>query len=215
MKRLIILTLAILLSTSEFGAVPLAGQNPKVLMIVKEDSSVDLELMLTKEVGVMTGLLEQAGFEVVVASASGQPLVAPQTTLTPNLKLGDVNVADYEGIIMPCMAVEHDVPLLPEIATIVREAVAERKPVAAQVSSVITIAKAGVLSGKKYAFIEEWVAGEPDLEDAIHSGSGIVQDGQIITSGVCPNAARALGLPDGTSELTRALIAELTGEKQL
>ncbi len=211
MKRHIILTVAALASMSMLGPVAMAQQDLKVLLIVKEDSSADLELMLTKEVGVMTEMLEQAGFEVVVASASGQPLVAGQTTLTPDLKLADVNVADYAGFIMPCMAVGFEVPLLPEVAAIVQGAVAEGKPVAAQVGSVITLAEAGVLSGKKYALIEEWAAEQSVLEDAIYSGNGIVQDGKIITSGVCPYAARALGLQDGTPGLTQALIAELTG----
>ena len=32
--------------------------------------------MLTKEVGVMVDMLEKAGYKVVVASASGQPITA-------------------------------------------------------------------------------------------------------------------------------------------
>ncbi len=58
----------------------------KVLVIVKENSS-ELELMLTKEVSVITDTLEQSGFEAVVASASGQPMVTAATTLTSDLKL--------------------------------------------------------------------------------------------------------------------------------
>jgi hypothetical protein len=70
-----------------------------------------------------------------------------------------------------------------------------------------------VLSGKKYAFIEDWVAEQPALEDAIFSGQGIVKDGNIITSGVCPYAAKLLGLEDGTPALTQALIREMKGEE--
>ncbi len=194
------------------SVVPVVADGPKVLMIVKhvEEESADLELMLTKEVGVMTDMLEQAGFEVEVASTSGQPLVTGKTTLKPDLKLEDVRVADYAGFIMPCMAVGFDVPLLPEVAAVVKEAVAEGKPLAAQVDSVITLARAGLLSGKKYAFPEEWAAEQSVLKDAIHSGHGIVQDGKIITSGVCPFAANIFGFEDGTSKLTQALIAELS-----
>ena len=61
-------------------------KHPKVLVIVKENSS-ELEFMLTKEVAVITDTLEQSGFEAVVASASGQPMVTAATTLTPGLKL--------------------------------------------------------------------------------------------------------------------------------
>ena len=82
----------------------IAEQNHKVLMIVK-DNSEDAELMLTKEVGVMTDLLEQAGFEVVVATASGQPMVAGAATVKADLKLEDVDIDDYSGVIIPCMGV--------------------------------------------------------------------------------------------------------------
>ena len=181
----------------------------KVLVIVKENSS-ELELMLTKEVAVITDTLEQSGFEAVVASASGQPMVTAATTLTPDLKLKDVKVVDYAGIIIPCMMA----PEVPKVAAIVKEAVAEGKAVAAQFSSIPILAEAGVLSGKKYAFItEERAAEHSTLKDAMYSGYGVVQDGKIITSAVCPLAAKRRGLQDGTTKLTKALITELTGEK--
>ncbi len=181
----------------------------KVLVIVKENSS-ELELMLAKEVAVITDTLEQSGFEAVVASASGQPMVTAATTLTPDLKLKDVKVVDYAGIIIPCMMA----PEVPKVAAIVKEAVAEGKPVAAQFSSILILAEAGVLSGKKYAFItEERAAEHSTLKDAMYSGYGVVQDGKIITSAVCPLAAKRRGLQDGTTKLTKALITELTGEK--
>ncbi len=181
----------------------------KVLVIVKEKSS-ELEFMLTKEVAVITDTLEQSGFEAVVASASGQLMVTAATTLTPDLKLKDVKVVDYAGIIIPCMMA----PEVPKVAAIVKEAVAEGKPVAAQFSSIRVLADAGVLSGKKYAFItEERAAEHSTLKDAMYSGYGVVQDGKIITSAVCPLAAKHRGLQDGTTKLTKALITELTGEK--
>ena len=190
-----------------------ADQNGKVLLIVNEEKSLDLELMLTEEVGVMRDMLSQAGFKVVVATGSGQPMVAGAATLNPDLKLSDVKIADYEGFIMPCMACEEGAKLLPDVAEIIKGAVVEEKPLAAQVGGVIILAKAGVLSGRKYAFQKEWVADIPALKDAIYSGDGVVQDGKIITSGVCPYLAKERGLQDGTSKLTKTLIAELTTKK--
>jgi putative intracellular protease/amidase len=190
-----------------------AEQNRKVLLIVNEQKSADLELMLTKEVGVMRDVLNQAGFQVVAATVSGQPMVAGSTTFKPDLKLSDVKGADYAGFIMPCMAAEEDPTLLREVVPIIKGAVAEGKPVAAQLGSVIILAKAGVLSGKKYAFDKEEVKSVPALKDAVYSGDGIVQDGQIITSGICPYMAKTKGLQDGTVALTKALIAELAAEK--
>ena len=105
-------------------------------------------------------------------------------------------------------------PEAPNVAAIVKEAVGEGKPVAAQVSSILILAEAGVLSGKKYAFIsEERAAEHSTLKDAMYGGYGVVQDGKIITSGVCPFGAKRRGLQDGTTKLTKTLITELTGEK--
>jgi putative intracellular protease/amidase len=183
-------------------------QKGKILMIVNEDQSADLELMLTKEVGVMKDLLQKAGFQVVVATASKRPLEAGYLKLQPDLKLSDVRVSDYKGFIMPCMATNIGPPLSPEGSAIVKEAAAKGKPIAAQTGSVFQLSQAGVLKGKKYALPKDHL-GSPPLADAVYSGDGVVQDDNIITSGVCPYMAKMAGMQDGTSKLTEALIAEL------
>ena len=83
---------------------------------------------------------------------------------------------------------------------------AEGKPIAAQTGSVVLLSQAGVLKGKKYAFAKQWPV---VLKDSIYSDDGIVQDGGIITSGICPRIAQQTGLQGGTSELIPALIEEL------
>ena len=211
MKRLLSLSLAVVGPLLLLGACNIAEENAKVLLILPDGNSGDLELMLTDEVGVMTTSLEEAGFEVVVASSSGEPLVADETTVTPHKTLADVTVADYAGVIVPCLAIGTDMPLNPAIAAIVQGAVAQGKPVAAQTSSVIMLGKAGLLAGKKYAYVAEWAGDVSIGEGAEYAGNGIVQDGKILTSGICPFAARARELPDGTSGLVEALIAELQG----
>ena len=129
-----------------------------------------------------------------------------------------MKVADYVGFIMPCMAVGGipGPPVAPEAVAIVKQAVAEGKPVAAQFGSVIILAQAGILKGKKYAFFSDPLKPNPSRKftdsrfaDAIYSGRGVVQDGNIITSGTCPLLARAFGSPDGTSQLTQTFIAEV------
>ncbi len=212
MKRFAVLALAAFAIVSTFGTFAAAEQ---VLMIVKENSE-DLELMLTKEVGVMTEGLEKAGFEVVVATASGKPMTAGTARLQPDLKLIDVKAKDYVGFIIPCMAtgLGEPAPEVPQAVAIIKEAVAAGKPLAAQVSSVLILAEAGALKGNKYAFLsEERVKEQSVLEGAVFSGNGVVQDGKIITSGICPYAARSGGLEDGTPELTKAMITALSGDK--
>jgi len=172
---------------------------PRVLVIPREGSRVT-EVNLTNELGVMISMLEQAGFQVVVASASGQPFVGRTTTVETDLELADVKVADYIGFILPCMAQGIPGPVPPEAVEIVREAVAEGKPVAAQQGSVLILHEAGVLEGKKYAFEYH------KFSEGIYSGTGVVQDGNIITSATCSYRAKVTGRRDGTPELTQKLI---------
>ena len=188
----------------------LAESRPKVLLIPREGYSGDIELMLKKEVGVMTSMLKKTGFEVVVATVSGQPIVAPTTTLEPDLKLADVKVADYVGFIMPCMAVGlfPGPPVAPEAVAIVKQAIAAGKPMAAQLGSVIILAEAGVLKGKQYAFYTDPLSRDARFEGAIYSDDTIVKDGNIITSCCCPYMAM-YGSSDKTANLTQTLIAEL------
>jgi protease I len=155
--------------------------------------------------------IEQAGYEVVMASVSGKPYAAKKTTIEPDLKLADVNVNDYAGVMVPCLAV--DAPPTPEATAVVKEAVADGKPVAAQRGSVPTLAKAGVLKGKKYTLGAEPSADEAAFQGAEFVGTGVVQDGNVMTSGVCPLAAKLLAQEDGTEELTQKFIAALDSGK--
>jgi len=179
-------------------------QKPKVLLFIRKGTSHRIELMLKEEVGVMTSMLEEAGFEVIVATASGEPIKAQTREFIPDLKLADVKVNDYVGIIMPCMA-KGAVPswhASPQEISLVKEAVAQGKPIAAQQGPIIILAEAGVLVGKKYTyyFDPEW--GNNSFVGAIYSGVGVIQDGNIITSSNCPY----LAFGDGTSELTKLFI---------
>jgi putative intracellular protease/amidase len=180
---------------------------PKVLLFI-EDNSGHLGYMLTHEVGKMSELLKQSGFEIKIATISGEILKADSITVTPNLKLSEVNVNDYAGFIMPCMATKESIVTIEEI-NFVKSVVNESKPMAAQLGAVFILAKAGVLSGKKYAWADEKnqnVNMYPAFKSGIYSGNGVVQDGNIITSGTCPWMAKMMEHQDGTTELTRALI---------
>lgn len=195
-----------------------AEGRPKVLLIPREGYSADIQLMLDKEVGVMRRMLMFAGFKVEVATASGRPIVSPTMDLKPDMILANVKKEDYVGFIMPCMAVGGipGPPVAPEAVELVKYAVAEGKPVAAQFGSTIILAQAGVLKGKKYAFFSDPLKPtpyrkitDPRFTDAIYSGRGVVQDGKIFTSSTCPMIEKVTGFPDGTAELTQMFIDEL------
>ena len=220
MKRLIIVALLVAGFSSLFHSNVRAQDTPKVLLFIRE-AHLSWGLPLEKEVRVMKKILEQSGFNVFITTVSGEPLSsAGSIRVTPDLKLSDIEVADYAGFILPNMGVGSSPYRLvaPEAVSMVKKAAADGKPVAAQRGSVLTLAKAGVLEGKKYAFKYDlgvnWYKNEfPDCKGAVYSGTGVVRDGNIITSGVCPAAAKFLGLNDGTEELTRALIAAIQDNK--
>ncbi len=202
-KSIVIMSLMIIVAACSLYAE--AQDSGRVLLIPRDGafSSEVMELMLTKEVSVMVSMLEKAGFDVLVASASGKPITAMGTTLESDLKLADVNVEDYDGFIVPCMTA---VAVLPEAIQVVQQAVAAGKPVAAQEAGVFTLAEAGVLKGKRYAVHNPEHA---RYAGATYAGNGVVQDGNIITSGICPYLSREKGTTDGTPELTQTLIDEL------
>ncbi len=220
MKKVWISLLIIIISVL-CAALAMGQSSPQVLMIPREGKSLALDLMLDKEVVVMTSMLEKAGFKVVVATVKREPIKGSAITLTPKLKLTEVKVADYAGIIMPCMAVGAwpGPPVAPEAMVLVKQAINEGKPLAAAFGSVIILAQSGVLVGKRYAFPADALNPPPQVTKdtrftgGIYAGDGVVQDGNIITSGYCPFMAKNFGGEDRTTELTQTLIATLTKKK--
>ncbi len=226
MKKIIILgTIILLMGIISFSSHRIVGPTEalgqgvrKVLMIPREGYSADLDQAIKGEVGVMTMLLKKAGLEADIATTSGRPILGPTQKIEKVLILSDVNVNDYVGVIMPCMAVGMfpGPPVSPEAVAVAKKALTDGKPVAAAANSSIVLAEAGVLKGKKYAFAEDplkksemWKRTDPRFEGAIYSGPGVVQDGKIITSGACPMIERSYGLPNNTVELTQKFIAAI------
>lgn len=208
MKRLLILGLLISMLFS------CKKEAPKVLLFIR-DGSVDLEYMLTKEVGPMKEILKEAGFRVIIATISGEVLKTDSITITPDIILDEVNIDDYAGFILPCMAAGDSIN--PKAVTFVTQVLSKNKPIAVQTNSILTLAKAGGLNGKKYAFWTEKILDAPlypEFKSGTFSGTGVIQDGLIITSGICPSMSRASGFKnkDGTAELTRSLVSVIKAE---
>ena len=202
MKKLITLTLLTLVMAFMSISGLHSQESNKVLLIIR-DGSEDLEFMLKKEVKIMKETIEKAGFKVEIATLSGEPISVGSLNLKPDLKISDVSVLDYEGFILPCMAVNDRVVQPPEeIVTLIKEV--EVKPVAAQLGSIRILAKAGLLRDKKYASAIEF--SDPYFENSTLIGAGVVRDGNIITSGICPFMARQDEIEDGTEELAIALV---------
>jgi putative intracellular protease/amidase len=218
MRKISILAIMVFLAgVLSFPWSALGQSSSKVLMIPREGYSSDLDLMIKMEVGVMTTLLKRAGLEVDIATTSGQSILGPTQKIEKVARLSETNVDNYAGVIMPCMAVGMfpGPPVPPEAVAVVKKALSDGKPVAAASNSSSILAEAGVLKGKKFAYATDPLNPGPEwpkrtdrrFEGAIYSGPGVVQDGKIITSGICPNLQRTMAMQDGTIELTQKLIA--------
>ena len=174
----------------------------KVLVVAREGSA-DLELMVTKELMVMINMLKDAGYEPVVASEHRESFASQKGTVKATLALGKVRVSDYAAVVMACMAAGEPGPVPEAAVKIAKDAAAAGKPVAAQAGALFILSRAGLLKGRKYAYNYE------HFSDGTYSGAGVVQDGLIITSGLCPYGARPSGKPDGTAQLMQRLIETL------
>jgi putative intracellular protease/amidase len=209
MKRLLI---AAVLSTITFAY---ANGTPKVLLFMRNaQSSGDLEYMLKKEVGVMKDTLEKSGYKVVIATLDGKSFTAGSTTVKADIKLAEAKVADYAGFILPCLAVpSYPAPpeVSPEAIALVKGAISAGRPVAAQTGSLWTLAKAGLLKGKKYAYAFEEKSSY--FAGATFAGTGVVTDGLVITSGICPYMALKAKMKEGSEELALALVAAMKENK--
>jgi len=177
---------------------------PKVLVMPREGSE-DVGFMLKHEVEPMLGMLKEAGFTPVIASASGSPFDGGGQHLDTDLSMREVIVSQYVGVLLPCMAAGTSRQVPEEAVRIVREAAAAGKPIAAQQGSVLVLDAAGLLDGRRYAMAS------PMSVHGIYAGYGVVRDGNIVTSGVCPMQAMERRRPDGTQELARQFIQMLSG----
>jgi putative intracellular protease/amidase len=209
MKRLLV---AAIVTTI---ALAYANGTPKVLLFMRNaQSSGDLEYMLKKEVGVMKDSLERSGYKVVIATLDGSDFSAGSTTVKADIKLTAAKVADYAGFILPCLAVpSYPAPpeVSPEAIALVKGAISAGKPVAAQTGSLWTLAKAGLLKGKKYAYAMEEKSA--DYAEATFAGTGVVRDGLVITSGICPYMALKSKTNDGTEKLALTLAEAMKKNK--
>ncbi|HSB03872.1 MAG TPA: DJ-1/PfpI family protein [Thermodesulfobacteriota bacterium] len=214
---LVILALIVSLSSQTF-----AQGRTKVHMIPREGYSADLDLMIKMEIGVMKLLLKKASMDVDIATTTGIPIVGSTEKVTDIMVLRNINIDNYAGVIIACLAVggggSPSPAVPPEVIEIVRKALSDGKPVAGNGNAPVVLAEAGVLKGKKYSYMRDPLTPTGTIrftisafEGAIYSGSGLVQDGLIITSGVCPNIEKAVGMENGTVRLTKAFIAAVQG----
>lgn len=211
MRRLLAtLSMAVIALPVALPATVHAQEESTVFMFIR-DGSRDLDLMLNREVAVMKNMLEDAGYSVDIATASGEPMVADTITIAPTVSLDGLDISAYAGVVLPCMAPArgHGVP--DEVDDIMRKAVKLGMPIAASRGSVETLAQAGGIVGRRYAFASAVDLGKrPEFLGGDFQGTGVVRDANVSTAGICPLAAKSLGEPDGTTDLMLAFIESLS-----
>ena len=211
MRRLLAtLSMAVIALPAALPATVNAQEESAVFMFIR-DGSRDLDLMLTQEVVVMKNMLEDAGYEVDIATASGEPMVADTITIAPTVSLDEVDVSAYAGVVLPCMAPARGFGVPDKVDAIMRQAVKMDLPIAASRGSVETLAHAGGIVGRRYAFASAVdLEKRPEFLGGDFQGIGVVRDGNVSTAGICPLAAKSLGEPDGTTDLMLAFIETLS-----
>lgn len=199
-RYLIVLLSLYILSMGLCGITDAGAQDRQVLLIARE-GSVALGKMVDEELFVMKDLMEKSGLKVVISSYSGQELSSTSRSIKPACKLSEIDPSKYQGVIIACTAGGHPGHIPSEALKIVKFMFSKGLPVAAQHGAVYILADAGILKEKKYALNKESLY----IRDGIYSGTGVVVDGNVITSGTCPEIASAESR-DGTKILTEKFI---------
>ena len=154
----------------------------------------------------MISLLKDAGYTVHIASPSGQPFIGSKFTVRTELKLSEVVVEKYDGIIMACMSVGMPGPIPTETVDIVRKANSLGIPIAAQDANAYILSAAKLLNNVKYAFFSAI------FPEGVYAGVGSICDKKIITSSGDPGSVWK-GYPDQTVLLTSLFIQAMKETK--
>lgn len=177
---------------------PMAGEEvgamKKVIMIIAQENFRDEELLQPKEV------LEKNGIEVKIASTSLNPASGMLgVKVKPDILLKDVNLKEFAAVIFVGgigSGQYWDDPVAHRLA---KEGINTDKIVAAICIAPVTLAKAGILKGKR-ATVWSSEAGQLKAAGANYTGRAVEKDGNIITASG-PTTAREFG-----EELVKALL---------
>jgi putative intracellular protease/amidase len=169
-----------------FAGILFAQGNGKRVLFVPRGARAS-DYMIEKEAFVIINGMKDAGFTVEVATLSGTDIEGTKLKVNADLKISDVDVSKYDAIVLACMA---QGPIgswhsSEDERNLVRAAASKGILIAAQSSSIITLAEAGLLDGKKYGYYKN-KSTYSALQKAEYAGVGVFRDGQIITSSSCP-----------------------------
>ena len=148
----------------------------KAVMIIAAQDFRDEELFVPK------GILEKSGIEVKVASTTlKQAKGILGGTIKPDILVNDINVRDFDAIIFVGgggASLYWDDPVSHKLAL---DALSNNRILAAICIAPVTLAKAGVLNGKR-ATVWPSESAELTSRGANYTGRPVEKDGNIITA---------------------------------
>jgi len=186
-KKNIIILLALLLGCGVRGTgysqEEAAGMKKKVVMIVAQSDFRDEELLEPK------AILERNGIEVKIAStslSSSRGMLGAE--VNPDILVSDINIRDFAAIILigGIGASQYWDDSITH--RLIQEAVSSDRLVAAICIAPVTLARAGVLKGRR-ATVWSSEADKLKSAQANYTGRPVERDGNIITASG-PTAAR-------------------------
>ena len=197
MKKVLIISLLLFmgcgLMTMSYAQKGVAKMK-RAVMIIAQDGFRDEELLQPKEI------LERNGIEVKVASTSlTQATGMLGAKVKPDILVSDINIRDFDAVVFVggVGASQYwDDPVAHKLA---QDAFATGRIVAAICIAPVTLAKAGILKGKRATVFSSEVA-QVKAAGANYTGRPVEKDGNIITASG-PTAAEEFG-----SEISRALL---------
>ena len=190
-----------------------AESKGKVLVIVREGSE-KLEFMLRMEVAPILKKLTDAGYMAITATDTGGALKVGEIRFFPDISLGKVVIKEYRGIVIPCMAasmITKTVRMPQRALELVASAGKLGLPIAAEDCGVELLDKAGILSGKRFTIDPVLLTVAPS---GIYQDKGVVRDGMLVTSRVCPFIELYYGTPTTMPEMMRIFISMLGSDKK-
>jgi len=125
----------IIFSTVLLPSILFAETTRQILMIVREVSE-DMEFMIKNDVQPMLSKIKEGGYSLRIATESGKELTVRAERLVPDLRLDDVKIANYCGVIVPFMMVGYLKDSVPKAAVeLIKQAYEADLPIAAQNSN--------------------------------------------------------------------------------
>ena len=180
------LSLGIIVNASQGGENMAKLKGKKAVMVIAEKNFRDEELFEPKKI------LEAEGVKVIVASTSfntARGMLGGK--VKPDMLLSEIKVDDYDAIIFVGGSGASQYWNDSLAHNIAKEAVEKNKVLGAICIAPVTLANAGVLTGKK-ATVWPSEKGKIEAKGAIYTGESVQIEGKIITA-EGPQAARRFG----------------------